>query len=448
MTGPSRWRLTIASAGTLALSATIALSGLTAAAAAAAEPDNGPERTLHTVNLSTVEAAAAGDTATKQSVAAPASESCTTPSADLRRQPTYYVGCFSLRAATPSDFAARAKASAAAGAGARAAAYTVWCDGAGPQLWWYTRTEVCIYGQIGVYTFWLEPTHEIVGTATYFLSHDINTNPGPSADIQENAFVEQIAGTKIGITTDVSFTAKCTGRCITYDGDGFSGKMTVGNYQEALFSYTDNPVVGTPDAFRLQYTLTVVPPSGGSTNQPIRYEFPTDIRCDQPAAANARAGCVVPLYQPTLELPLAQYGAGAANIAIAQNYFPDGWGLTTPLSREASRPVQDSNRQAICEDGTFVYDPAIPADSCDEFAFAASKQSGAAFGLTGIDCAEVTPVFEDGQWFATIWTDNFTERCVRGHVPLPENSAVGGELGRFTQSERLLDNDKYLVAIV
>ena len=420
-------RLTIAVAGTLALAAVLAPS-----MPATADPGDGHDRTLHTVELPTAKTAA-----TMQSVAVSGSASCATPSADQRRQPDYYVSCVSFRTAS------RAEMSAAVGV----AASSLWCDGLGAQDWWLTRTEVCIYGLIGQYTFWIEPTHEIVGTARYLLSHDINTKPGNGADIHENAFVEQIAGTGVGKATQVRFTAKCTGQCTTHDPDGYSGPMAIGSNEEALFSYTGNPVVGTPDSFRLQYTLAAFPSSGGnSSNQPIRYEFPSDIRCDQPD--NAPPGCVVPLFRPTLELPLAKYGAAAVNIAIAQNYFPDGWGLTTPLSREPSEAKQDANRRAICEDGTFVPDPAVPKDSCDEFAFAASKQSGAAFGLTGVNCAEITPVFENGQWYAYIWSDGYTERCVRGHVPLPDNSAVGGELGRFTQSERLLENDQYWTAIL
>ena len=41
-----------------------------------------------------------------------------------------------------------------------------------------------------------------------------------------------------------------------------------------------------------------------------------------------------------------------------------------------------------------------------------------------------------------------TEKCVRGHVPLGENEGAGGELGRFTQAQRVLDLDSYSVTLV
>ncbi|MET8680802.1 hypothetical protein ABZW18_25280 [Streptomyces sp. NPDC004647] len=37
--------------------------------------------------------------------------------------------------------------------------------------------------------------------------------------------------------------------------------------------------------------------------------------------------------------------------------------------------------------------------------------------------------------------------CLRATTPASQNSAVGGDLGRFTQGQRLLDRDKYWVTV-
>jgi hypothetical protein len=138
---------------------------------------------------------------------------------------------------------------------------------------------------------------------------------------------------------------------------------------------------------------------------------------------------------------------GAMTVLFAQVYLPDAWGYTKPLHREANDGKAAANRAAIC-DSTWVPDPTVATDSCDEYAFAATKESGGNVGLRGSDCADVKIAKDaSGKWVPTAYKYTGTERCVRAHVPTSENTAVGGELGRFTVANRLLDNDAYTVNV-
>jgi hypothetical protein len=98
---------------------------------------------------------------------------------------------------------------------------------------------------------------------------------------------------------------------------------------------------------------------------------------------------------------------------------------------------------------TFRPRPDVTDDSCDEFAFAKSRQSGGYLGLTGKDCAEIIPRqnAQTGEWTYEPVRFSGTERCLQAHVPLPQNQSVGGALGSMTSAERLLDNDQYYVSV-
>jgi hypothetical protein len=184
-------------------------------------------------------------------------------------------------------------------------------------------------------------------------------------------------------------------------------------------------------------------------------------RCDS-IVGNAD-GCVNQQFTPTLSLSIATYGASADLVTWAQQNLFAHWGLKgvgQPLHRLAD-PVQQSNNRSVICDGSFTADPTIGAndgdkDSCDEFPFAATYESGALNGVTsGAQCAQVTAVQtnNDGiladDWAVVLPVGTFTgnEACVRAHTPLTLNSAVGGALGRFTPAQRLLDRDAYWVSV-
>ncbi len=209
-----------------------------------------------------------------------------------------------------------------------------------------------------------------------------------------------------------------------------------------------------------------------------------DERCDNAAQTDAGdpgddstvppvdtgAGCVDQNNIPTLFLSLTTYGSSAALIQWAQAFESAHWGLQgvgQPLTRLASKTTQMSNRATICGSSVFTADPTLNTalapygdkDSCDEFPFAATYQSGAQTGVTsGTACAQLTvvqtgtsnnPAKEAADWATVtpIGTPTLTESCVRGHVPLVLNRNVGGAYGRFVRANRLLDRGAFWVAV-
>jgi len=114
---------------------------------------------------------------------------------------------------------------------------------------------------------------------------------------------------------------------------------------------------------------------------------------------NMAAGCVVPDFVPLLTLPLSVYGSAALNVWIGEHFLPGTPGLTpaTPLTR--GDPAQtDANRAAVCS-GFQPFLVLVANDSCDEYPFASTQQSGGALGLTGSNCLEALPfALANGNW--------------------------------------------------
>jgi hypothetical protein len=88
--------------------------------------------------------------------------------------------------------------------------------------------------------------------------------------------------------------------------------------------------------------------------------------------------------------------------------------------------------------------------SCDEYAFAASRESGGQVVDSGDECAQFVAFGTEEDWGVTLDprypAPTWSEECGRASIPGPQNSGVGGDLGRFTTSFRILDSDPYYVA--
>jgi hypothetical protein len=100
-------------------------------------------------------------------------------------------------------------------------------------------------------------------------------------------------------------------------------------------------------------------------------------------------------------------------------------------------------------------------DSCDEYPFAATYESGAmppGHGVAnGAACAQVKAVqtSNTGDDPAKLWNDvkvigTFSPhvRCVRGHIPLKLNVDLGNKAYlALINSDRLIDQDPFWVAV-
>jgi len=165
-----------------------------------------------------------------------------------------------------------------------------------------------------------------------------------------------------------------------------------------------------------------------------------------------------------------EFGAAAALIQWAQVNMSAHWGWQghgKPLKRLAGRAAIDANRGVICETDFRPF-PAWVAehgtlevkDSCDEFPFAATYESGAMrpFGVkTGAACQQVKAVkTSDTGSEAQIWNKvtpfskfiRHAAKCVRGHIPITLNVELGRDRYRaFIGSERLLDTDPFWLSV-
>ncbi|MEV6300824.1 hypothetical protein AB0M02_15550 [Actinoplanes sp. NPDC051861] len=351
--------------------------------------------------------------------------------------------------ATPAP--ERVAAARAANPRARAATADgpVWCSELGDNQYWYTRSSICL-DAIPVEFFLINlQTGAIIGSALLEVSQAAELRD-TSASWSEYAAIVMLARFGQVSTLNVSLEAACNNGCTATKSNAWGMEnLTLFETEEGTLEYAGNPsgqVSITPT-----YTLTMLAPGAVPLVPTTSWTLPDvlSIRCDNLVGSNP--GCVVPLYTPSLLLSWGSQGAGAVMISWAQQYLADGWGwegVGAPLRRLADTSLQERNRGIIC-DGTFTRLPQVPDDSCDEFAFAGSYESGAMLGLSGSDCAEILPYIDDvtGQWYIQYLKPvTGSERCVRAHVSRPSNVDVGGELGRFVQRERLLDYEEYWVA--
>jgi hypothetical protein len=317
------------------------------------------------------------------------------------------------------------------------------CDQIPDDEWGLNRTEACTHGH-QIFESIIDPeTGEIVGTANLTISQDILLQ-NTSGLFTENDSVTWVSATGVSLAgRTLTFTGACSDPCSTTIGTQ-TVPIRLGDTVRAAFVYEDAP--GTRvDSFNTSNTFFWTVPPNVLAEGSLSWGGPGTIRCDA-QFANLGPGCVFPEFTPILQLSLSIQGAGAANVAVGESFLPDGWGLSQPLTREADQSVQDSNRSAIC-DSTFIPTTFVPNDSCDEYAFAASQQSGAAFGLTGAACAEDVPFQANGQWVVQFFKRSGTERCLRGHVPSDQNSAVGSALGVLTRADRVLNAERYYVSV-
>ncbi|MBG0568701.1 hypothetical protein [Actinoplanes aureus] len=288
----------------------------------------------------------------------------------------------------------------------------------------------------------------ILGKARIALSQHIELNTTNTRFSQTFSFTIKEAWGALA-SLRYNFVPSCSSGC-TASGGITSPLLNVGSSWSGTFTgYSVNAASTT--SFSPNVTITLINPAGqpgGATTFTVNPDHP--IRCD--SQVGSYPGCVIPTVIPTLYISVAESGAAAHNILFAQTYLPDKWGKSKPLRRLADTGIQDTNRRAIC-DATFVPDPSVVGgDSCDEFAFAASYQSGNMLGVKGSSCAEIKPYIDQttGTWMIAPagrgW--NGSERCVRGHVALADNTSVGSRLGSFTSAFRVLDYDEYWVSVI
>jgi hypothetical protein len=307
----------------------------------------------------------------------------------------------------------------------------------------YTRSDSC-WEDLGTITFFVN--NKPVGSEEFTLEQSIHLKAA-SKDWTENDTVLNVTpvGEVPGVV-DVNLVASCGLPCRA--AAHFGGVLKAG--LRGTVSYSDSIANGkyheTETSYELEFSA-----AGFVSGPPPEWTSGLKYRCDQGVAVSG-TGCVYPEYTPTLALSHKQYGAAAYLVAFAQQLMTKHWGYQpdngAPLTRASSRQGT-KNRGKICNStfhsmGTAIGTP-FDRDSCDEFPFAATWQSGAQLGAVGQDCVQLKAVHnttkgnEATQWSTAkvIGTPNYHAACVRGHIPSKENSAVGGAYGAFIKTQRL-----------
>lgn len=322
----------------------------------------------------------------------------------------------------------------------------------------YDRTHECWVDDL---TFVFKQDGKQVGTLKAVLEQDMTLKANSGKWSEEDVV---LSATPKGITAPVQF--KLFAACGLYCGAeaNFSGlDMAAGDTGSLSYSATvpKGAMFTASSIYVLFYSaLPFIPANVGFWDSLQPY------RCDNGVAARG-TGCVVPAYTPTFDLPRHEYGAAAAMIQWAQQNLDGHWGLESadkPLTRlnNPDEPTPTDNRKVICDTDWTAFPPweagsVTMKDSCDEFPFAATYQSGALNGVTtGAACAQVEAVktSDRGTDPAELWNDvkvigtyNRAAKCVRGHIPSKLNTSVGPAYSTFIRTQRLIDEDKFWLAV-
>ncbi|MYW67151.1 hypothetical protein GTY65_24230 [Streptomyces sp. SID8379] len=318
------------------------------------------------------------------------------------------------------------------------------CD-TSPNLYFYDRFTGCVNTKVS-YEVIDTKTGKVTGTASFTAIQDVTLLANDSMWHSEVSLRQDSAtGTATGLTA--AWQTTCDSSACTSSDNAWTGSqpISVGKVLDGATTLTWAAGSGiNQQKFGFKNTITINA-AGAVLINPAWFAFPQQIRCDNDFGSGTRMGCVFPNYIPTLDMAITH--AGHANVAWSMNNLIDKWGWQgkgQPLTREKNTTIRDQNRAKICEDGTWKAMPdVVPTDSCDEFAFAATNQSGGQLQLTGKDCAQIRPAKENGQWVVYYYGSVTSKRCTIGHVPLAENVSVGGSLSTFYQGQRVLDDEKF-----
>lgn len=335
-----------------------------------------------------------------------------------------------------------------------------------PALNQFSRTQLC---WLETLTFIFFINGRQVGHLEAFLVQSIQLNPAAKRRevlrwTEHDTVVSTVAR---GRTAPVLATMKtfCDHPCRAVAHlHGFIRRGLTGRVD-----YTDQMRVDEVNQTPTQYELLAVAPPFAPLNT-AKWHSPLQYRCDNALTGIKGPGCVFREFTPTLTVSRREFGAAAALIQWAQVNMSAHWGWQghgKPLKRLAGRAAIDANRGVICETDFQPFPPWVAEhgtlevkDSCDEFPFAATYESGAMrpFGVkTGAACQQVKAVkTSDTGSPAQIWNAvrpfskfiRHAAKCVRGHIPITLNVELGRDGYRaFIGSERLLDTDPFWLAV-
>lgn len=317
--------------------------------------------------------------------------------------------------------------------------------------WYYGRDFYCLIKPNVVINTLEVPSGRIIGTAVWTITHATGLSPRTGTFWNYAAFY-LVSASGEAPTTVSSFNT-CQGNCYTQSGYPFTGWQTVspGGRASGFNNLSSNPPTNVVYN-GLQTSSSDGFKSARSTPGYLTYQSPIKFRCDAQTGVGAAQGCVVPSITPQLVLAGRSGGNTSAGMILWFQYNNiDHWGQYPngkPLTRLASDAQGNANRRALCENGVWKKDSRVYDDSCDEFPFAKTYQSGNMLGQTASQCSQVFMTYANGRWTGHVYPGYSTsQRCVLGHITLNSNSSVGGSYGAFVQNSRVLNGDPFWIGV-
>jgi hypothetical protein len=331
-----------------------------------------------------------------------------------------------------------------------------WCLPYSSQYWWTYRDSSC--AQVGLTLEEVDSNGNVTGQAIFTGvvqdDWDYNSLIWYTKGLQE---YYSGWGTVLGqgpITLTEEHKCPCNG---SSDVILYSAPLSLHQSASGAKLLQDVPAAGTAHSFQIEYDYAADNATG--VWPPTGFQNPTYTRCDQ--IVGPPAGCVDTNSPGELQLPgsFGIAGASAAQgVLWAENTLPGHPGLcnATPtgctgqmLTRLADKTTQDRNRYIMCQQKKYPWPILFTDDSCDEYTFAATYQSGPMSGVTNpnVQCNTIWPKWNGGNWNIHVLYRQAGNICVRAHVSEKDNSSVGGRLGSITLHQRLLDGDGYWVLV-
>jgi hypothetical protein len=348
---------------------------------------------------------------------------------------------------TSTPTVAPSNAPAPARVGARAVpAVSSACPAPGGQWVVRTRYDDCSL-QGWIFTA-MDLNGKNIGQATFLINQDMILAESSEFFVENDTITYSNATgfftmLQPGFPGYAQFFPSCTAPCQVVSVPG-EFPMTPSEVESFPVTFETPTGVGAVVNTSVSYQMTFMIPDAISDNV-ARWNNPAPIRCDNDVAPGATTvGCVFPGYTPTLVVPASVYGTAAVNIAVGETFLRGNPGYLTPLHRGDTADRQ-GNMDAVCDSTFFHNTLLVPNDSCDEYPFASSLESGGQLSLTGVNCLETVPQIVNGVWKVWFLTAPVGQQCERGHVPNDQNTAVGGPLSVLYSANRMLIGDAYFV---
>ncbi|MGV9913398.1 NucA/NucB deoxyribonuclease domain-containing protein [Streptomyces tendae] len=340
----------------------------------------------------------------------------------------------------------------------------VWCDSKEMGTPYVTRVSIC-QKKVFVVTLIDTNTGEPLGTAYLTTAQEINTRevdgkplPLPGS-FHEDLWMQVQAASGVlaaGFTVEIDSDCAPTSQCDQSEGPWTGPQpVTVLSVLEGTWNRVWKEPVGNA-TMSLGYTITIgAAGKKASTSWGVSESDAWEVRCDK--QVGTAIGCIVPAFVPTFVVNYLKYPAGSDYIADAQAFIQTHPGRDDgePLHREASALWAERNRQRVC-DRTFKREDNFNGQyeiQCDEYPFARTKESGGRLDINrGSDCKQFMadkplPVGEPSRnhTMLSLLYPNGPANCARASMIKQDNEGIGGDLGRFFVSQRVLDFDPFWV---